>query len=192
MKLLENMIIEHGEIREGGILKVDKFLNHMIDINLYCEMGKEFARLFSDKKITKILTIEASGIGIACVTAQHLGNIPVVFAKKTDSKNLDLDVYKTVVHSYTKGKDFTIRVDKRYISPNDSVLIIDDFLATGEATLGLMELVAQAGANVAGVGICIEKAFQLGGERIREKGATLHSLAVVEFHDDGTIGFLDK
>lgn len=192
MELLKKMISEKGEMREGGILKVDGFLNHMIDINLYIEMGKEFARLFSGKKITKILTIEASGIGIACIASQFFGNVPVVFAKKSESKNLDSDVYKTVIHSFTKGKDFDVRVDKKYIKPCDKVLIIDDFLATGEATLGLMELVSEAGAEVSGVGICIEKAFQSGGEKIRSRGAELHSLAVVDIHNDGTIGFIEK
>lgn len=192
MKLLEQMILEKGELRGGGILKVDSFLNHQIDVSLMQEIGKEFAKLFSGKEITKILTIEASGIGIACVAAQYFGNVPVVFAKKSDAKNLSGDVYSTVIHSYTKNKDFTVRVDKKYISEGDKVLIIDDFLANGEAALGLMRLVESAKATTAGVGICIEKAFQNGGELIRATGAELHSLAVVDVKKDGTICFIEK
>lgn len=192
MKLLEKKIMECGELREGGILKVDSFLNHQIDIELMQEIGKEFARLFANKKITKILTIEASGIGIACVVSQYFGNVPVVFAKKSEAKNLSGDVYSTVIHSYTKGKDFTVRVDKKYISKGDNVLIIDDFLANGEAALGLLKLVEAAGADVAGIGICIEKAFQKGGDLIRSTGTELHSLAIIDVKSDGTIEFLEK
>lgn len=192
MKLLEKKIMECGELREGGILKVDSFLNHQIDIELMQEIGKEFARLFANKKITKILTIEASGIGIACVVSQYFGNVPVVFAKKSEAKNLSGDVYSTVIHSYTKGKDFTVRVDKKYISKGDNILIIDDFLANGEAALGLLKLVESAGADVAGIGICIEKAFQKGGDLIRSTGTELHSLAIIDVKADGTIEFLEK
>ncbi len=192
MKLLEKMIVEHGEMRSGGILKVDSFLNHQIDIGLYNEIGKEFARLFNGKKINKILTIEASGIGIACIAAQYFNNVPVVFAKKTDSKNLDDDIYSTTVHSYTKGKDYTVRVAKKYINSDDRILIIDDFLANGEAVLGLMRLIDEAGAVTEGVGICIEKYFQPGGEKILSKGVELHSLAIVDIKDNGEIKFIER
>lgn len=192
MKLLENKILSDGELRDGGILKVDSFLNHQIDVELMIEIGKEFARLFADKKVNKILTIEASGIAIACIASQFFGNVPVVFAKKTESLNLSGDVYSTDVHSYTKNKDYTARIDKKYIGKGDNVLIIDDFLANGEAAMGLMRLVKMAGAEVAGVGICIEKAFQRGGDLIRDNGVTLHSLAIVDVKEDGSISFLQK
>ncbi len=191
MVLLEEKIKECGELRDGGILKVDNFLNHQIDISLMQEIGKEFARLFEDKGINKILTIEASGIGIACITAQYFNNAPVVFAKKTESLNLSGDVFSTEVHSYTKNKDYTIRIDKKYISEGDKILIIDDFLANGEAAMGLMRLINEAGAETAGVGICIEKAFQKGGDLIRSKGVELHSLAIVNVRD-GEISFIHK
>ncbi len=192
MELLEKKILSDGELREGGILKVDSFLNHQIDVELMIEIGKEFARLFANKKINKILTIEASGIAIACIASQFFGNVPIVFAKKTESLNLSGDVYATDVHSYTKNKDYTARIDKKYINEGDNVLIIDDFLANGEAAMGLMRLVKMAGAEVAGVGICIEKAFQRGGDLIRENGVTLHSLAIVDVKEDGSISFLQK
>ncbi len=192
MEFLEKKILENGELCDGGILKVDSFLNHQIDVGMMIEIGKEFAELFADKKINKILTIEASGIAIACITSQFFGNVPVVFAKKTDSLNLSGDVYATDVHSYTKNKDYTARIDKKYINEGDNVLIIDDFLANGEAVMGLMRLVKMAEAEVAGVGICIEKAFQRGGDLIREKGVTLHSLAIVDVKEDGSISFLKK
>ncbi len=192
MKLLEEKITKCGELREGGILKVDNFLNHQIDISLMQEIGKEFARLFEGKGINKILTIEASGIGIACIVAQYFDNAPVVFAKKTESLNLSDNVYSSNVHSYTKNKDYTIRVDKKYLGKGDRVLIVDDFLANGEAAMGLMRLINDAGAEIAGVGICIEKAFQKGGDLIRSKGVSLHSLAIVDIKDDGSISFIEK
>ena len=147
MKLLEDRILADGVIMEGGIVKVDSFLNHQMDIGLINEIGKEFRRLFDGERITKILTVEASGIGIACITAQYFG-VPVVFAKKSESKNLDGDVYTAQVVSYTKGKEYTIRVAKKFISPDDRVLIIDDFLAKGKAFFGLKEIVEQAGAEL--------------------------------------------
>ena len=186
MKFLEEKILKDGRLLPGGILKVDNFLNHRMDIELFCRMGQEFARLFAHKKVTKILTVEASGIGVACIAAQYFGNVPVVFAKKSEAKNLDSDVYSTTVRSYTKGKDFTVRVSKNYISPDDKILIIDDFLAVGEASLGLIDICRQAGASVSGVGICIEKEFQGGGKRIRDLGIELHSLAVVNFTEGGS------
>lgn len=192
MKLLENKIKEYGELRPGGILKVDNFLNHQIDVSLMQEIGKEFARLFSGVKVDKILTIEASGIGIACIASQYFGNVPVVFAKKSEAKNLDSDVYSTVVHSFTKDKEFVIRVSAKYINKGENILIIDDFLANGEAALGLTRLVHQGGAEVAGIGICIEKAFQKGGDTLRSLGIKLESLAIVDVKDDGTINFIEK
>ena len=192
MQLMEEKIRAFGELRPGGILKVDSFLNHQIDMSLMQEIEKEFARLFADDKVDKILTIEASGIGIACITAQYFGNVPVVFAKKSEAKNLDSDGYSTNVHSFTKDRDFEIRVSKKYIKPGEHILIIDDFLANGEAALGLMRLVEAGGAATSGIGICIEKAFQKGGDAIRSLGVKLRSLAIVDVKSDGTIEFSEK
>ncbi len=188
MKLLEDRILRDGVLKEGGIVKVDSFLNHQMDIGLINELGREFYRLFGKDGITKILTVEASGIGIACITAQYFG-VPVVFAKKSESKNLDGDIYTAKVVSYTKGKEYTIRVEKKFISPDDRILIIDDFLAKGKAFFGLKDIVDQAGATLCGVGICIEKGFQEGGRLIREMGVHLESLAVVELDEKGNIYF---
>lgn len=190
MKLLEERILKDGVIKEGGIVKVDSFLNHQMDVELINEIGKEFKRLFADAGVTKILTVEASGIGIACITAQYFG-VPVVFAKKSESKNLDGDVYTSKVVSYTKGKEYDIRVSKKYITAKDNVLIIDDFLAKGKAVFGLCDILSQAGASLAGVGICIEKGFQEGGDIIRERGIRLESLAIVELDEGGGIKFRD-
>ena len=190
MKLLEERILCDGIIKEGGIVKVDSFLNHQMDIELINEIGKEFKRLFDGEKITKILTVEASGIGIACIAAQYFG-ADVVFAKKSESKNLDGDVYTSKVTSYTKGKEYTIRVSKKYLCENDSVLLIDDFLAKGKALLGLIDIVKQSGAQIVGAGICIEKGFQEGGKIIRDMGIHLESLAIVELTPDGGICFRD-
>ena len=190
MKLLEERILKDGVIKEGGIVKVDSFLNHQMDIELINEIGKEFKRLFDGERITKILTVEASGIGIACITAQYFG-ADVVFAKKSESKNLDGDVYTSKVTSYTKGKEYIIRVSKKYLTEDDRVLLIDDFLAKGKALLGLIDIVNQSGAEVAGAGICIEKGFQEGGQIIRDMGIHLESLAIVELADDGGICFRD-
>ncbi len=188
MKLLEERILKDGVIKEGGIVKVDSFLNHSMDIALINEIGKEFYRLFGNYGVTKILTIEASGIGIACIAAQYFG-VDVVFAKKAESKNLDGDVYTSNVHSYTKGKEYIIRVSKKFIDKTDRVLIIDDFLAKGKALFGLFDIVNQAGATLVGAGICIEKGFQEGGKIIRDMGVHLESLAIVELTDDGGITF---
>lgn len=188
MKLLEDRILKDGVIKDGGIVKVDSFLNHQMDVELINEIGKEFHRLFADAGVTKILTVEASGIGIACIAAQYFG-VPVVFAKKSESKNLDGDVYTSKVVSYTKGKEYDIRVSKKYITAEDNVLIIDDFLAKGKAVFGLCDILSQAGASLAGVGICIEKGFQEGGAIIRERGIRLESLAIVELDDNGGIKF---
>jgi xanthine phosphoribosyltransferase len=170
---------------------VDSFLNHQMDIALIGELGREFHRLFGAENVTKILTIEASGIGIACIAAQYFG-VPVVFAKKAESKNLDGDMYTSSVTSYTKGKEYQIRVAKKFLAPEDRVLIIDDFLAKGKAILGLTDIVKQAGATLVGAGICIEKGFQEGGEIIRGMGIHLESLAIVELTDDGGITFREQ
>ncbi len=193
MKLLEERILQDGQIREGSILKVDKFLNHQLDIGLLQEIGKEFARIYADAGINKILTIEASGIAIASITAQYFGNVPVVFAKKAKSKNLDGDLYTSVVHSYTYGKDFDVTLSKKFLGPQDKVLIVDDFLASGKAMKGLLDICSQAGCEVAGIGICIEKGFQQGGKELRAQGYKVASLAIVDhFNEDGTLTFREE
>lgn len=188
MELLKRRILTDGQVIGNDILKVDSFLNHQMDVQLFNEMGKEFYRLFASKNVTKILTIESSGIGIACIAAQYF-NVPVVFAKKTEAKNLDSEMYLSEVFSFTKQKTYTIRVSKKYINSNDIVLIIDDFLANGKAALGLADIVGQAGAEVAGVGIVIEKGFQDGGKLLREKGIEVQSLAIVQSMEGGRITF---
>lgn len=184
MQLLKDRILKDGVVKAGGVLKVDSFLNHRIDVSLYREIGKEFRRRFDGMGINKILTIEASGIGIACVTAEAFGDCPVVFAKKAESKNLDGELYTTKVTSFTKGREYNVIVSKKFIGEGDRVLIIDDFLANGCALIGLMELVEQSGAELVGAGIVIEKGFQRGGEIIRNKGIKLESLAIVERMDE--------
>ncbi|MDD6627971.1 MAG: xanthine phosphoribosyltransferase [Lachnospiraceae bacterium] len=185
MKLLEERIRKDGTVKEGNVLKVDSFLNHQMDIDLFNEMGKEWARLFEGCPITKILTVEASGIGIACVAAQHF-HVPVVFAKKTQSLNIDGEVYSTKIQSFTHKKVYDVIVSKKFIKPEDHILIIDDFLANGCALEGLLEIVSEAGATVEGIGIAVEKGFQKGGDQIRAKGVRLESLAIVESMDAGT------
>lgn len=185
MKLLEERIRKDGTVKEGNVLKVDSFLNHQMDIDLFNEMGKEWARLFADCPITKILTVEASGIGIACVAAQHF-HVPVVFAKKTQSLNIDGEVYSTKIQSFTHKKVYDVIVSKKFIKPEDHILIIDDFLANGCALEGLLEIVSEAGATVEGIGIAVEKGFQKGGDQIRAKGVRLESLAIVESMNAGT------
>lgn len=185
MKLLEERIQKDGIVKAGNVLKVDSFLNHQMDIALFNEMGKEFKRLFQDTEINKIMTIEASGIGIACVAAQYFG-VPVVFAKKAQSVNIDGDVYSTQIESFTHKRVYNVIVSKKYLSPSDKVLIIDDFLANGCALEGLIDIVTAAGATVAGIGIAIEKGFQKGGALIRERGIHLESLAIVDTMDDQT------
>ena len=186
MKILEDRIRQDGVLKPGNVLKVDNFLNHQMDIALFEEMGKEWARRFPDKPINKILTIEASGIGIAAIVSRHFGNVPVVFAKKAKSINLEGDVYKTKIESFTHKKVYDVIVSKKYIGPEDHVLIIDDFLANGCALQGLIELVQEANATIEGIGIAIEKGFQQGGEIIRSKGIQLESLAIVESMDAET------
>ena len=185
MKALEDRIRKDGVVKPGNVLKVDSFLNHQMDVNLFAQMGEEWKRLFADQKIDKILTIEASGIGIACVVAQHFG-VPVVFAKKAQSVNIDGDVYATEVESFTKKRVYDVIVSKKYLKPGEKILIIDDFLANGCAVAGLIDLIQNAGAEVVGVGIAIEKGFQVGGKNIREQGIRLESLAIVESMNDET------
>ena len=180
MQELEDRIRRDGIVREGNVLKVDNFLNHQCDVALYGHMGAEWARLFAGKRIDKILTIEASGIGIACVAATHFGGVPVVFARKTESKNMDGDQYRTNITSYTKGREYQVIVAKRFLSPGEHVLIIDDFMAMGCAMNGLLEICDEAGVIVEGIGIAIEKGFQPGGDELRRRGYQVESLAVVK------------
>lgn len=193
MKLLKERIRKEGNVKPGNVLKVDMFLNHQIDVELMNEIGKEFKRLFGDKQITKILTIEASGIAIACIAAQYFG-VSVVFAKKAQSINLDGESYTTKIQSFTHKKIYDVIVSKKYISSDDKVLIIDDFLANGCALLGLIDIVRSAGASVEGIGIVIEKGFQSGGAEIRKMGIDLRSLAIIESMDaeTGEIVFSDE
>lgn len=179
MELLEQRIRKDGKIKGGDVLKVDSFLNHQMDVELFGEIGKEFQRLFGDCGVTKILTIEASGIGIACVTAQFF-HVPVIFAKKNKTKNIAGDVYTSKVESFTHGKVYDIIVSKEFLQPTDRVLLIDDFLANGSALMGLIKLVQDAGAHLVGAGIVIEKAFQPGGELVRSKGVRVESLARIQ------------
>ena len=182
MKLLEERILKDGVIKEGNVLKVDSFLNHRIDIDLINEMGKEFFRLFGNEKVNKILTVEASGIGIACITAQYF-HVPVVFAKKSKGTNMDNDVYSSKIHSYTHNTDHDVIISKKFLSKEDRVLIIDDFLANGCVLEGLLEMIREAGAEAVGAGIAIEKGFQDGGARIRSKGIRVESLAIIKSMD---------
>lgn len=192
MKLLEDRILKDGQVRPGEILKVDSFLNHQLDVELLNEIGKTLYEKYKDCGITRILTVEASGIAIACITANYF-HVPVVFAKKAKSKNLDGDLYSSVVHSYTYGKDYTVTLSKKFLTKDDKVLLVDDFLAVGKAMLGLLDICTQAGATVAGIGIAIEKGFQPGGKTLREMGYDLTSLAIIETMDDeGHITFREQ
>ena len=189
MKLLEDMIREKGEVYPGNILKVDSFLNHMVDVSLMDKMGEEFYERYKDAGITKILTIEASGIAIASFVARRF-EVPMLFAKKSKSLNIGDDVYTSRVSSYTHGMDYDITVSRKYLDSSDTVLLIDDFLALGNAMKGLIEICDQARARVAGIGICIEKGFQPGGADLRMMGIDVMSLAIIEsMGDDGTIEF---
>ena len=185
MKLLEERIVKDGLLGTGNVLKVDSFLNHQIDVAFVSQLGQEFERIFHDCGVNKILTIEASGIGIACLAAQYF-SVPVVFAKKSKTRNISGDVYTATVESYTHGIINTILVSKRFIGPEDRILIIDDFLANGAALEGLIQLVRDAGATVVGAGIVIEKAFQAGGDRIRSMGVRVESLARIKSMDPET------
>ena len=186
MQLLKDRIRKDGKIKEGNVLKVDSFLNHQMDVKLFQEIGKEFKRRFEGEEITKILTIEASGIGIACVAAEVF-DVPVVFAKKTQTKNIAGDVYTTKVESFTHGRVYDIIVSREFLGKGDKVLLIDDFLANGKALEGLAELVKKSGAELVGAGVVIEKGFQVGGDIIRSKGFHLESLAIVESMDEKTV-----
>ena len=192
MELLKERIRKDGKIKAGNVLKVDSFLNHQMDTDLFQEIGKEFKRRFSDVEINKILTIEASGIGIACVVAQQF-HVPVVFAKKNQTKNIAGDVYTSKVESYTHGRTYDIIVSKEFLGKGDKVLLIDDFLANGKALEGLASLVKDSGAELVGAGIVIEKGFQVGGYLLRKQGIRLESLAIVESMDEesGEIVFRD-
>ena len=185
MKLLEERIQKDGVLKEGNVLKVDSFINHQMDIELISEMGKEWKRLFEGKPINKILTIEASGIGIACIAAVYF-NVPVVFAKKSKSINLEGEMYTAEVESFTHKNKNQVIVSKKFLNEDDHVLIIDDFLANGCALQGLLQIAKQAGATVEGIGIAIEKGFQVGGQIIRNLGFQLESLAIVEGMDPET------
>ena len=185
MNLLEDRIRRDGKVREGNVLKVDSFLNHQMDIGLLNEIGKEFRRLFPEPEINKILTIEASGIGIACIAAQYFG-VPVVFAKKNKTKNIAGGVYTAKVESFTHGRTYDIMVSRDFLGKGDKVLLIDDFLANGKALEGLISLSEEAGAEVIGAGVVIEKGFQSGGEAIRKRGIHLESLAIVDGMDEKT------
>ena len=193
MNFLEERILKDGIVKEGNVLKVDSFLNHQMDINLFKQMGEEFKRRFADKNINKIMTIEASGIGIACVVASYF-DVLVVFAKKSQSINIDGDVYVAEVESFTHKNKNQVIVSKRFLGPEDHVLIIDDFLANGCALQGLISIVAQAGGTVEGIGIAVEKGFQSGGRMIRNLGYQLESLAIVESMDaaTGNVKFRDQ
>ena len=183
MELLKERIRRDGRIRGTEVLKVDSFLNHQMDVKLFDQMGREFARRFADVEVNKILTIEASGIGIACLAAVHF-DCPVVFAKKSQSRNISDDVYTAKVESFTHGKVYDVVVSKEYLGPGDKVLLIDDFLANGEALRGLSSLVREAGAQLVGAGIVIEKAFQPGGDQLRAQGLRVESLARIAAMDE--------
>ena len=185
MELLEERIRKDGIVKAGNVLKVDSFLNHQIDIGLMNEIGKEFKRIFSDVEITKILTVEASGIAIAAIVAQYF-NVPVVFAKKSQSINIDGSVYCSKIESFTHKRVYDVIVSKKYLSADDKILIVDDFLANGCAADGLIDIINESGATLQGVGIIIEKGFQDGGKRLRERGIRVESLAIVDSMDDTT------
>lgn len=189
MELLEQRIRQDGKVKGTSILKVDSFLNHQMDIELFSQMGQEFFRLFGDCGVNKILTIEASGIGMACVTAQYF-HCPVVFAKKSMSSNISDHVYSAPVKSFTHGNQYNAIVSKEYLHPEDRILVIDDFLAMGEALRGLFSLVRQSGATLIGAGIAVEKAFQPGGAQLRSEGYRIESLArVAAMSEEGGVVF---
>ena len=192
MELLKERIRKDGVMKPGNVLKVDSFLNHQMDIKLFGEIGKEFKRRFADVEVNKILTIEASGIGIACIVAQYF-DVPVLFAKKNKTKNIAGDVYTSQVESFTHGRVYDIIVSKEFLGKGDKVLLIDDFLANGKALEGLAKLVKDSGAELVGAGVVIEKGFQPGGDNLRKQGIRLESLAIVDSMDEekGTIVFRD-
>ena len=186
MELLKERIRRDGKVKGTDVLKVDSFLNHQMDVELFAEIGKEFKRRFADREVNKILTIEASGIGIACVAAEYF-HCPVIFAKKSQTKNIAGDVYTTKVESFTHGRVYDIIVAKEFLGPGDKVLLIDDFLANGNAAKGILDLVRQAGARLTGMGFIIEKAFQHGRDALVAEGIHVESLAIVESLEDCTI-----
>ncbi|MDY4255465.1 MAG: xanthine phosphoribosyltransferase [Oscillospiraceae bacterium] len=188
MKMLEDKILQCGTVLPGNVLKVDSFLNHQLDVKLINELGKELYNNFLNDNITKILTVEASGIAIACAAAANF-DVPVVFAKKGHHENVGNDVYTAEVFSFTKKKSYTVAVSKKFLSADDNVLIVDDFLATGEACFGLKKIVEEAGAKLAGVGIAVEKRFQGGGNTLRKEGVKLKSLAIIDSMTDDSIRF---
>ena len=188
MQILYDRIRKDGIVRAGNVLKVDRFLNHQMDIHLFQEIGKEFKRRFEGEEINKILTIEASGIAIACMAARHFG-VPVVFAKKSQSQNISGDVFSVKVESFTHKRVYDVIVAREFLSAGDRVLIVDDFLANGKALVGLIELVRQAGAQIVGAAIAIEKGFQGGGDLVRGQGVRVESLAIIEQMDSGEIRF---
>ena len=188
MKALEEKILKEGKVLPGNILKVGSFLNHQLDVDFIMEMGREIARLFENSGVTKILTIETSGIAIAVGAAAAM-HIPVVFAKKNKTSNISGDVYKTVVHSYTHGTDYTVVVEKDYLKKGDNILIVDDFLANGKALAGLFDIISQSGASAAGAACAIEKGFQRGGDQLRAEGIRVESLAIIDSMEDGSIVF---
>ncbi len=188
MQLLKERILKDGIVKPGNILKVDSFLNHQMDIDLINEIGKEFKARFSDCPVTKIVTIEASGIGIACITAQYF-HVPVIFAKKTQTLNLDGEVYRTRVESFTHKRTYDVVLSKKFLKAPDHVLLIDDFLANGCALMGLIDIVSQAGATLEGAGVVIEKGFQPGGANIRSMGVRLESLAIIDSMSDHSLTF---
>ena len=191
MKMLEDRIRADGIVREGNVLKVDSFINHQMDVPLFREMAREWKRLFAGKPINKVLTIEASGIGIAAIVASEF-NVPVVFAKKSMSINLDYNNYETKIQSFTHKKIYNVIVSKKFLTPEDHVLIIDDFLANGGALMGLLELAEEAGATVEGIGIAVEKGFQGGGDRFRASGIPYKALAVIEKADENGFVFREE
>lgn len=191
MKSLEEKIVKEGRVLNDNVLKIDGFLNHQIDVKFIEEIGKEFKRIFKDEKVTKILTVEASGISIAYETSKHFDYVPVIFAKKTPANNQDVSVYTTEVYSYTREKIYFITVAKEYLKKEDNVLIIDDFLANGSALNGMLEVCKQAGCNVVGCGVVVEKAFQSGGKEIREKGHNVVALARIKTMSKDKIEFVD-
>ena len=188
MKALEEKILKEGRLRDGNILQVDNFLNHQIDAAFLIEMGKEIARLYKDAGVTKVLTIEASGIAIALAAAAEM-KVPMLFAKKHKTKNINPNQYKTVVHSFTHGTDYDVVVSRDYLNEDDVVLIVDDFLANGNALKGLIDLTNQAGGTVAGCAIAIEKGFQGGGDALRAEGIRVESMAILDAMEDGHIRF---
>lgn len=188
MDLLKNRIREECQIKEGNVIKVDGFLNHQVDVELMNELGREFKKRFADVQVDKIVTAETSGIAIAAIAAQYF-KVPMVFARKRESQNLSDDKYSTDVYSYTQGKTYKIMISKEYLKQGENVLIIDDFLANGKAISGLIELVHEAKANLVGVGVAIEKGFQVGGQALRDEGIHLESLAIIEEIEEEGVTF---